>query len=219
MATNVDSCEVAVIGFFAAAAGRGDVSLAGWPAGGGGVVTPGFGPALGAVPRSVPVSLGTSGTVAGGADTAAGGGLPGETLGLAGDDSTLWFERSQVKVAMNVRISAPAIRAPIASERDDFLDSTAGGSSYGFLDATGGDSSCDVPDSAGRDSSRDVCSAGRSSDRITGGFRSSAMAEVLGSTLGITAGALTKTGSGESTAFPRAAQKSSRFFRLVATKG
>jgi hypothetical protein len=219
VATNGDFGEVAVIGFFAAAAGRDDDSLTGWPVDGGGVVAPGFGPALGAVPRSVPVSLGTSGTVAGGGDAAAVGGLPEETLGLAGDDSTFWFERSHVKVAMNVRINAPAIRAPIASGRDDLLDSTAGGSSYGLLDAIGRDSSCDFLDSAGRDCSRDVCSAGRSSDRISGGFRSSAIAEVLGSTLGITAGALTKTGSGESTAFPRAAQKSSRFFRLVATKG
>ena len=206
MATKGGFCEVAVIGFFAAAAGKDDESLAGWPVDGGEVFTPGFGAALGAVPRSVPVSLGTSGTVAGGGDTAVGAGLAGDTPGRSGGDSTLWFERSHVAVAI-VRSSPPTSTAPIASGRDDLLDSTAGGSSCGFLDGTG------------RDSSYDGGSAGRSSDCIAGGSRSSARAGVLGSTLGITAGALTKTGSGESTAFPRAAQKSSRFFRLVATKG
>jgi hypothetical protein len=201
--------DAAVIRFSAAAVGREDDSLTGRPVGGGEVVGPAFGAAPRELPLSVPVSLVASGAIGlDGGDPAVVAGRPGETLGLAGDDSTFWFERSHVKVAMNVRISAPAIRAPIASGRDDLLDSTGGDSSYDFLDSTG------------RDSSYDGRSAGRSSESVTGASRSSAMAAALGSTLGLTAsGALTEDVAGESTAFPRAAQKSSRFFRLVATKG
>lgn len=202
MATNGSFGDAA---FSSAAVGKEDDSLGDRPADG---VEDGpvFGSAPSALPPlSVPDSLAASVAIGtDGGDAAVAAGL-GETVGLAGDDPTLWFERSHVAVAV-VRSSPPTSTAPIASGRDDLLDST-------------GDSSYDNLNSAGRDSSRDVGSAERWSESVAAASLTSAMADAPGSTLGLTAGARTKMGSGKSTGFPRVAQKSSRFFRLVATKG
>ena len=117
------------------------------------------------------------------------------------------------------RSSPPAIRAPIAVGLGHLQDAT------------------------GRDSSYDGRSGGRSSEGVTCTFRLvvesvelAAGAGIAGIAVGATAigalkalaaasspsavSALTAASSlGTSTGFPRAAQKSSRFFRLVATKG
>ena len=216
-----------VVRFSGAAAGGGGDSLTCWPVGGVGVLTPASGFTARGAPRSVPVSLGASVAIGGptDGDAVVGAGVPGDTLGLPGDDSTSSFDRNHVAVAMNVTSSPPAIRAPITVGAGHLQDAT------------------------GRDSSYDGRSGGRSSEVVTCTFRLvvesvelAAGAGIAGIAVGATAigalkalaaasspsavSALTTASAlaaasslGASTGFPRAAQKSSRFFRLVATKG
>ena len=207
VATNVVLGDGAVAGFSGPAVGSEDDCLTGRPAGGVEAVTPVFGTAPTGLPLSVPVSLAGSGAIgADGGDAAVVAGPVGDTLGRSGGDSL--FDRNHVAVAMNPSNSPAAIMAPIADGRDHLLEAT------------------------GRDSSYDGRSGGTSSRPIGGAPRSSAMTASLGSTLRLTSGALigvviggaligalTEDAAGGSTALPRAAQKSSRFFRLVATKG
>jgi hypothetical protein len=182
--SSLQSCAEATTGGFArvvrpsaAAVGGEDDSLPRLPVGVE-AVTPLFGPPPRGPPLLVPVSLAASGAIGSTGDAGVVG-LAGDTLGLPGDESASWVDPNHVRVAMNVRNSPPAIRAPIASGRDDLMDAT------------------------GRDSSYDGRTGGSACEAGAGASRSSAIDDA----------------PDESMAFPRAVQNSSRFFRLVATKG
>jgi len=226
-----------VVRFSAAAAGRGGDSLTCWPVDGVGVLTPPSGFTATGAPRSVPVSLGASVAIGGPAVGAAvGAGLSGDTLALPGDDSTRSFDRNHLAV-MNIRSSPTAIRAPIAVGLGHLRDATGRDSSY---DGRSGGSSLEVVTCAFRlvvESVELAAACGIAGIAVgattTGALKALAAASspavasapaAASSLTAVSSPAAASTLSaasslGASTGNPRAAQKSSRFFRLVATKG
>jgi hypothetical protein len=106
---------------------------------------------------------------------------------------------SQRMPARNPTSNPAAIRAPTGSERDDAFEIRGGGSS-----AIAGGGTTTVSGFGWGDEGRTSADGGGVGTSATGG--GAGMSTAVG-------------GAGTSTAVPLAAQKSSRFFRLVATKG